>query len=133
MRHAGLLSFAPPDSGILRRDAAGGYKVTATLVPDRRLESIRAGGERCLYRVWLFLAQGLTARVPWGGVAPVCTVTWENKPVTVIFMIFCQVGVIALPEVTEYVLQPEDEFLVLASDGVWEFIDNQEASSYGTV
>ncbi|CAN0562594.1 unnamed protein product, partial [Ectocarpus sp. 12 AP-2014] len=40
-----------------------------------------------------------------------------------------QVGVIALPEVTEYVLQPEDEFLVLASDGVWEFIDNQEASS----
>ncbi|CAN0394159.1 unnamed protein product [Ectocarpus sp. 12 AP-2014] len=40
-----------------------------------------------------------------------------------------RVGVIALPEVTEYVLQPEDEFLVLASDGVWEFIDNQEASS----
>ncbi|CAN0146353.1 unnamed protein product, partial [Ectocarpus sp. 4 AP-2014] len=39
-----------------------------------------------------------------------------------------RVGVIALPEVTEYVLQPEDEFLVLASDGVWEFIDNQEAS-----
>ncbi|CAB1120998.1 unnamed protein product [Ectocarpus sp. CCAP 1310/34] len=38
-----------------------------------------------------------------------------------------RVGVIALPEVTEYVLQPEDEFLVLASDGVWEFIDNQEA------
>lgn len=33
---------------------------------------------------------------------------------------------IALPEVTEYVLKPEDEFLVLASDGVWEFIDNQE-------
>ncbi|CAM9423220.1 unnamed protein product [Ectocarpus fasciculatus] len=43
-----------------------------------------------------------------------------------------RVGVIALPEVTEYVLQPEDEFLVLASDGVWEFIDNQEASSYRT-
>ncbi|CAM9934038.1 unnamed protein product, partial [Hapterophycus canaliculatus] len=39
-----------------------------------------------------------------------------------------KVGVIALPEVTEYVLTPEDEFLVLASDGVWEFIDNQEAS-----
>ncbi|CAM9699077.1 unnamed protein product, partial [Scytosiphon promiscuus] len=39
-----------------------------------------------------------------------------------------KVGVIALPEVTEYVLTPEDDFLVLASDGVWEFIDNQEAS-----
>lgn len=36
---------------------------------------------------------------------------------------------IALPEVTEYVLAPEDEFLILASDGVWEFIDNQEASA----
>lgn len=35
-------------------------------------------------------------------------------------------GVIALPEVTEYLLTAEDEFLVLASDGVWEFIDNQE-------
>lgn len=46
-------------------------------------------------------------------------------------MSFRQVGVIALPEVTEYVLKPEDEFLVLASDGVWEFIDNQEVS--GTV
>ncbi|CAM9501980.1 unnamed protein product [Ectocarpus sp. 6 AP-2014] len=43
-----------------------------------------------------------------------------------------RVGVIALPEVTEYVLQPEDEFLVLASDGVWEFIDNQEASRLRT-
>lgn len=41
-------------------------------------------------------------------------------------LLFRQVGVIALPEVTEYVLKPEDEFLVLASDGVWEFIDNQE-------
>lgn len=33
---------------------------------------------------------------------------------------------ISEPEVTEYELTPTDEFLVLASDGVWEFIDNQE-------
>lgn len=39
-----------------------------------------------------------------------------------------QVGVIALPEVTEYELTTTDEFLVLASDGIWEFIDNQEAA-----
>jgi len=37
------------------------------------------------------------------------------------------VGVIALPEVTEYEIAEEDEFLILASDGVWEFIDSDEA------
>ncbi|CAM9213203.1 unnamed protein product [Choristocarpus tenellus] len=37
-----------------------------------------------------------------------------------------QVGVIAEPEVTEYDIMDRDEFLLLASDGVWEFISNQE-------
>jgi serine/threonine protein phosphatase PrpC len=36
-----------------------------------------------------------------------------------------QYGVSADPEITEYNLLPEDEFLVIASDGVWEFLTNQ--------
>ncbi|CAM9234569.1 unnamed protein product [Choristocarpus tenellus] len=35
-------------------------------------------------------------------------------------------GVIATPEVTLRELQPEDRFIIMASDGVWEFMDNQE-------
>eukprot|EP00611_Tribonema_gayanum_P027397 TRINITY_DN6756_c0_g1_i1.p1 TRINITY_DN6756_c0_g1~~TRINITY_DN6756_c0_g1_i1.p1 ORF type:complete len:471 (+),score=133.79 TRINITY_DN6756_c0_g1_i1:2160-3572(+) len=37
------------------------------------------------------------------------------------------IGVIAEPEVTEHFLGPDDQFLILASDGVWEFISSQEA------
>jgi serine/threonine protein phosphatase PrpC len=36
------------------------------------------------------------------------------------------VGVIPDPEVTKYAVKPGDEFLVMASDGVWEFIDSPE-------
>lgn len=36
-------------------------------------------------------------------------------------------GVISEPEFTEYNLNPEtDRFLVVATDGLWEFVDNQE-------
>mmetsp|Transcript_4041 Transcript_4041/g.6265 ORF Transcript_4041/g.6265 Transcript_4041/m.6265 type:complete len:564 (+) Transcript_4041:52-1743(+) len=37
------------------------------------------------------------------------------------------VGVIPTPEVTKYEFLPEDEFIIMASDGVWEFISSQEA------
>jgi len=38
------------------------------------------------------------------------------------------VGVIATPEVTEFTVDPKsDEILVLCSDGVWEFIDSEQA------
>ena len=37
------------------------------------------------------------------------------------------IGVIAEPEVTTYDLTSNDEFMVLASDGVWEFITSEEA------
>lgn len=36
-------------------------------------------------------------------------------------------GVISDPDVCQYDLTPEDEFLVLASDGVWEFLTNEQA------
>lgn len=35
------------------------------------------------------------------------------------------VGVIPDPEVTEKTFEDDDEFIILASDGVWEFIDSQ--------
>lgn len=37
-----------------------------------------------------------------------------------------QVGVIAEPEVLQRQLTVHDKFIVIASDGVWEFIDSSE-------
>ena len=36
------------------------------------------------------------------------------------------VGVSSLPEIKEYEFLKEDKFIVLASDGIWEFISNDE-------
>ena len=36
------------------------------------------------------------------------------------------VGVIPEPEIIEYSLLEEDKFIILASDGIWEFISNDE-------
>ena len=35
-------------------------------------------------------------------------------------------GVISEPEVSEYVFKPEDKFIILASDGLFEFMESQE-------
>ena len=40
-----------------------------------------------------------------------------------------RVGVIAIPEIKEHELNPDDKVLVLASDGVWEFLSNQEVAN----
>ena len=37
------------------------------------------------------------------------------------------VGVIAQPVISTHCVQSEDEFMILATDGVWEFISSQEA------
>jgi serine/threonine protein phosphatase PrpC len=37
------------------------------------------------------------------------------------------VGVVSEPDFTQVDITPEDRFMVLASDGVWEFISNKEA------
>lgn len=34
------------------------------------------------------------------------------------------VGVSSVPETLEYQLSAADKFIIVASDGVWEFIDN---------
>jgi hypothetical protein len=39
----------------------------------------------------------------------------------------CRVGVISEPEVFSHTLTEKDAFIILASDGVWEFIDSQAA------
>ena len=41
----------------------------------------------------------------------------------------CRVGVNAVPEITELHMNPSDKVIVLASDGVWEFISNEEAAN----
>ena len=40
------------------------------------------------------------------------------------------VGVISEPEITEYNFLHEDKFVILASDGIWEFISNDECVKY---
>ena len=36
------------------------------------------------------------------------------------------VGVSSDPEVMRFELQPEDKFIIIASDGVWEFLSNEK-------
>uniref|UniRef100_A0A7S2U5W4 PPM-type phosphatase domain-containing protein n=1 Tax=Lotharella oceanica TaxID=641309 RepID=A0A7S2U5W4_9EUKA len=41
-----------------------------------------------------------------------------------------RVGVISVPEIKTHELTGDDHFIVLASDGVWEFMENQEVVSF---
>mmetsp|Transcript_11480 Transcript_11480/g.8405 ORF Transcript_11480/g.8405 Transcript_11480/m.8405 type:complete len:125 (-) Transcript_11480:164-538(-) len=38
------------------------------------------------------------------------------------------VGVTYEPEITKFDLVPDDKFIILASDGVWEFLTNEEVA-----
>ena len=40
------------------------------------------------------------------------------------------VGVSAIPEIMEYKITEDDKFVILASDGLWEFIESEEVSLY---
>lgn len=37
-----------------------------------------------------------------------------------------EVGVISEPDIYEILLKEEDKFIIIASDGVWEFLSNQD-------
>ena len=37
-------------------------------------------------------------------------------------------GVIAEPEVTEYIIKNEDKAIIIASDGLYEYVSNQEVT-----
>ena len=39
------------------------------------------------------------------------------------------VGVVSVPEVTEYKIKEEDKAIIIASDGLWEYITNEEVSN----
>lgn len=39
-----------------------------------------------------------------------------------------RVGVNAIPEIKEFELGKDDKVIVLASDGVWEFLENQDVA-----
>ena len=39
------------------------------------------------------------------------------------------VGVLSVPEEQQYLLDKDDKFIVIASDGVWEFLTNQEVAN----
>ena len=41
----------------------------------------------------------------------------------------CRAGVHAVPEIKSFDLSPDDKIIVLASDGVWEFLDNQQVGN----
>lgn len=40
-------------------------------------------------------------------------------------LVACRVGVHAVPEITELRMTSADKIIILASDGVWEFLENQ--------
>ena len=44
-------------------------------------------------------------------------------------LVACQVGVNAIPECREVTLTSDDKVIVLASDGVWEFMSNEEVAN----
>jgi len=44
-------------------------------------------------------------------------------------LVACQVGVKAIPECREVTLTSDDKVIVLASDGVWEFMSNEEVAN----
>ena len=37
----------------------------------------------------------------------------------------CKAGVHAVPEIKMFEIQPNDKVIVIASDGIWEFLTNQ--------
>ena len=37
-----------------------------------------------------------------------------------------EIGIVADPEISEHFFEKEDKFIVLGSDGIWEFISNEE-------
>mmetsp|Transcript_36037 Transcript_36037/g.26775 ORF Transcript_36037/g.26775 Transcript_36037/m.26775 type:complete len:97 (-) Transcript_36037:37-327(-) len=39
------------------------------------------------------------------------------------------VGVSCEPEITQEILDPDDKIIVIASDGIWEFLSNEEVAN----
>ena len=46
-------------------------------------------------------------------------------------LVAASVGVSPEPEVLDFELEPDDKFIVIASDGVWEFLSNEKVFYLG--
>ena len=44
-------------------------------------------------------------------------------------LVAASVGVSPEPEVLDFNLEPDDKFIVIASDGVWEFLSNEDVKT----
>ncbi|GKY99829.1 hypothetical protein MPSEU_000936700 [Mayamaea pseudoterrestris] len=101
------------------------FKATALTVdqnpdlPEEMQRILSAGGY-----VTPAPAPGLSARV-W--LDPGCTQIGLAMARSIGDHAVSEVGVIATPVVTTYTVHADDEFLILASDGVWEFLSSQNA------
>ena len=42
-----------------------------------------------------------------------------------------KIGVIPNPQIIEYTIKPQSKYMIICSDGVWEFITNEEAMNIG--
>lgn len=41
-----------------------------------------------------------------------------------------EIGVVSTPEITRYTLTSADQFIVTATDGIWDVMDNQEVVNF---
>jgi len=41
-------------------------------------------------------------------------------------IVAASVGVICIPEVKEFIIEKNSKFIIIASDGVWEFLSNEK-------
>jgi len=105
---------------IARRGANGklvAFDLTTDQKPDTPAEKARI--EKLGGRVSAAAADGTPARVwhNFRGLAMARSIGDHNAKT---------VGVIAEPEVTDYTFTPDDQLLIIASDGVWEFLSSQD-------
>ena len=42
-----------------------------------------------------------------------------------------KIGVIPNPQIVEYTIKPQSKYMIICSDGIWEFITNEEAMNIG--
>mmetsp|Transcript_30772 Transcript_30772/g.35094 ORF Transcript_30772/g.35094 Transcript_30772/m.35094 type:complete len:547 (-) Transcript_30772:346-1986(-) len=121
-----IVSNAGDSRAVLARQKKGNYWETIELSEDQNPDSPeeQARIEKCGGFVSPPPEPGLSARV------------WLDSGCTQIGLAMSRsigdhaikdVGVVAEPVVTFHNIDPEDEFLILASDGVWEFISSEEA------
>ena len=111
----GYVSMSRGNESFVSQDIDGGFDAEGNTFDPERLEEQKkkAGPSSCSVsaRVWL---------------NPEHTLVGLAMSRSIGDLAVKRVGVIAVPDVFQFEIDPEkDKFLLLASDGVWEFIENQ--------